>query len=416
MALDPGLLFAPSRPLSSDDFRLFTGRENELRMIVEWATFGGSTLVVYGDRGVGKTSLAYAAASLLNRDERVSKYFGPAFRYLDKSRVRTFWVVCDRQCRTFYDVLRKFLVISKAQGNVETLGLDVVSTPQEGEDARTIPERDWAIESTFIAWGRSIRERGEVDEAVIFIDEFDVVADKQAFAQFAKNMSGSGIKFVVVGIAGTVEDLLAEHRSIARTLSVVHVPPFSSMEIEGIFRNAEAIARENNMPPVKFAEEFVLQVIDASGGFPYVAQSIGYNAVRELLVANAGREKAAFIVTGEDFRRAIDPILTGQWIEVAGNAIDPLREAIYESKRSRTILAAIVSRTTNWVNSRELLRSLGQSERQGFFDQVDRLVRGAVLERSPLERDNIRFSSPIVRIFAKAMLKAAEEQEEPKRG
>src|SRR4051812_47016590 len=60
--LQLGYVFTPSAPV--DDQALFAGRNHELFSVVEATQSAGQHAVIYGERGVGKTSLARIAGSI----------------------------------------------------------------------------------------------------------------------------------------------------------------------------------------------------------------------------------------------------------------------------------------------------------------------------------------------------------------
>src|SRR5262245_7615521 len=55
--------FSPAAPI--DQLTLFAGRIQELRRVIDATTTRGQHVVIFGDRGVGKTSLANIALEIL---------------------------------------------------------------------------------------------------------------------------------------------------------------------------------------------------------------------------------------------------------------------------------------------------------------------------------------------------------------
>src|SRR6266511_2125640 len=56
LALRVGVAFSPAAPIRETD--VFTGRTEQLRRVVDAINQQGQHVLIYGERGVGKTSLA----------------------------------------------------------------------------------------------------------------------------------------------------------------------------------------------------------------------------------------------------------------------------------------------------------------------------------------------------------------------
>src|SRR5688572_16220523 len=82
-------VFTPHQPIHSETF--FFGREEQVKKIIEQINTPGQHALLYGDRGVGKSSLANVAADLL-------------FRYVVKGKL--YIRRCDSSTR-FIDVVEE---------------------------------------------------------------------------------------------------------------------------------------------------------------------------------------------------------------------------------------------------------------------------------------------------------------------
>src|SRR5579862_7781488 len=56
LSIEAGRVFSPSAPIDERD--LFAGRKTEIRQVIDAINQKGRHAIIYGDRGVGKTSLA----------------------------------------------------------------------------------------------------------------------------------------------------------------------------------------------------------------------------------------------------------------------------------------------------------------------------------------------------------------------
>ncbi len=68
LAFEASQLFSPSAPLNEAD--LFAGRNAQLRKMLDATSERGKHAILFGERGVGKTSLAKLFSSLFPRTLR----------------------------------------------------------------------------------------------------------------------------------------------------------------------------------------------------------------------------------------------------------------------------------------------------------------------------------------------------------
>src|ERR1700733_13861390 len=108
----------------------------------------------------------------------------------------------------------------------------------------------------------------DVDPAVIFIDEFDRPADPKIrglFADTIKILSDKGINITVilVGVADTVDEIIAEHNSIQRALIQVQMPRMAAAELK------EIVVQGMKTAELDADEEFTNRVVELSQGLPH---------------------------------------------------------------------------------------------------------------------------------------------------
>ena len=203
--------FRPAAPVSSRD--LFAGRTEQMSELLSVMAQPGQHGVIFGERGVGKTSLATVMA-----------------RGITPGRLAT-RVNCDSN-DTFTTVWRKvmeniqFEVEQPAFGFSDEVKTTVVSA------ARYVPADDVAPDDV----RRVLHALGLSSPVVVFIDEFDRLTAPGIDALFAdtiKTLSDQEVPatIVLVGVADDVDELIAEHGSIERALVQVRMPRMSRLEL-----------------------------------------------------------------------------------------------------------------------------------------------------------------------------------------
>jgi Cdc6-like AAA superfamily ATPase len=188
--------FTPAAPV--DDTRLWADRPDEVFRCMDALWQKGLHVAVYGERGVGKTSLANVLPKLIK---------DPRMPYLDAVRVD-----CNTQ-DGFRSIWRKVF--------------RALEQPVLDDDPLDDPE--------------DIRFRLErLDRlTLIVLDELDRVEDNDALSLLAdtvKTLSdhATDATLMFVGVAESVESLLGEHESIGRSVRQVHMPRMSQAELGDI--------------------------------------------------------------------------------------------------------------------------------------------------------------------------------------
>jgi uncharacterized protein len=170
---------SPSEPISS--IQLLKGREKTLQQIRQALLSPGRHVFIFGDRGVGKTSLAQTAATLhqsADNDPIILSCASPFF-----ALVRDLVYQCENPVSRKPQGLRKTIV---------RVGLPILGAEQQYDHGeRTSPEINTINQA--ISAVRSVLNQHST-KPVIILDEFDLVPtdeDKRHFADFVKQVSGS---------------------------------------------------------------------------------------------------------------------------------------------------------------------------------------------------------------------------------
>lgn len=209
--------FSPSAPVKSLDS--FSGRAEQLERITEAVLQKGRHAVVYGERGVGKTSLANVMPEMLER-------FGQHFEYQvvrhNCSSTPTF--------RSMWEaVFREFSIKRELAGSSKTSLLSYLPDDAGPEDVRLL-----------------LQQLGGV--AVIF-DEYDRVPKSLPIsgllADTIKSLSDHAVDatIIVIGVADSIDELISEHLSIERAIVQIQLPRMFEGEMLSIlekgFKQAE---------------------------------------------------------------------------------------------------------------------------------------------------------------------------------
>ncbi|WP_458094200.1 AAA family ATPase [Roseomonas sp. WA12] len=207
---------SPSTPIRNADY--LRGREKNLEQVRRAFVQPGRQVFIYGDRGVGKTSLALTAA--LEHDR---SYHEPLIL---NCRGAFFAIMRDLINR----LAEKGLFLTKDAKAVDfslagVLGLKRGTTKEEGRapELKTLNE---VVEGL-----KQVCRIGRADHVVVF-DEFELVDtadDRKLFGDLIKALSDQQVplKAIFCGIGESVAGLLDNHPSAPRYLSSVELSRLS---------------------------------------------------------------------------------------------------------------------------------------------------------------------------------------------
>lgn len=235
-------LFTPGAPI--DEVTLFAGRQTQIQKLRDTLSSKGRHAVVFGEKGVGKTSLVTVF------------HLGVA----RTSRVQRIYVQCNKNDE-YDDIWLKALKRIKFQIEGQEIWADSIFP------APTIPDD---IE-------RALSYFGPNDIPVIVFDEFDRVKSEDAKALMSetiKQLSNAPIPGIVilVGVASSVPQLIAHHQSISRTLVQVEMPRMTVEELR------ELVLSRIQRTPLKISDDALWRITYLASGLPFYAHAMGQAA------------------------------------------------------------------------------------------------------------------------------------------
>jgi Cdc6-like AAA superfamily ATPase len=241
--------FRPAAPI--DRRALFAGRTEQLGDLFAAVDQPGQHAVVFGERGVGKTSLATVAAETLAAADVIC--------------ART---TCDRS-DDFETVWKKAL--DELLLTTSRPGVGFAGPPRE---ARVGGASFLGEAATPHSVKRALQRLAAQRRFAIFIDEFDrLEADevRVLFADTIKALSDQlpNVTVVLVGVADDVDQLIADHQSIERALQLIHMPRMSRDEIN------EIVTRGLDAARLAIERDALERISEAADGLPHYAHLYG---------------------------------------------------------------------------------------------------------------------------------------------
>ncbi|RYG87244.1 MAG: ATP-binding protein [Alphaproteobacteria bacterium] len=249
-------LLTPAQPISKPEH--LHGRDKKLMLIDRALNSPGKHIFIFGDRGVGKTSLARTAAAIHAADEE-----GFAF------------IACD-QGTTFFDMVEDIYrqlhrLYSLGKFKMDGIELSVPFLKIKANEAFGLPALrtiNDAIETL-----KTIAPKDGVTPVVV-IDEFDQLrsdTEKKYIADLIKQLSDQRInlRLIICGIGSSLDELIGVHLSTDRYLATIPLEPLPHDARWQILRTA------SDALGVTLDRNSEVRIGQLSDGFPYYVHLMG---------------------------------------------------------------------------------------------------------------------------------------------
>jgi Cdc6-like AAA superfamily ATPase len=368
--------FRPAAPI--DRRALFSGRSEEIAELYSVIAQPGQHAVIYGERGVGKTSLAVVVAELLRG-----------------SGIFVARATCDSS-DNFSTVWRKALSEISFSHTTEAIGFGSATSETSTPASGLLGSGD----VTPHAVQRALAAIGDEQPIAVIFDEFDRLGaaegkDRAIFADTIKTLSDrvAPATLVIVGVADDVGELIREHGSVERALVQIRMPRMSREELAEIATKGVESAR------MRIAKASVSRITVLSQGLPH------YTHLLTQLAAQAALNERRVDIALRDVEAAV-----ARAIERAQQSVT---EAYYRATtgdgdgRRRVLLACALANEDDFgfFSAADLDEPLGrlrgEAGAQGLEEDLQELAKSeAVLQRrKEAGAERYRFVNPLLQPY-----------------
>lgn len=264
-------VFTPFSPVHKSE--LLSGREAEILSVISSINTPGQHALIYGNRGIGKSSLANVIAEIAKDALNYSVYIkkcstDDSFMSIISEVLEK--VGIDVRCA---ESVQEHSETSGAKIGVALFGLNIGSNKKKTERI----SHDMQFSSP--SWtAKALKDK----RSLLIIDEADVLNgehEKLKLAEFIKHLSDyeSLFKVLVVGISSTGRDLICNHRSVERCVHEVSLQPIGVMALKSIVeKGADKLG-------LFFDNDVIDDIVDVSGGYPHFVHLIALKCAEEAI-------------------------------------------------------------------------------------------------------------------------------------
>lgn len=281
--------FSPTEEIDTPE--RFAGRVPQLRQALRALRVMRASFLIYGHRGVGKTSFAkqvqliaagnYALVDALGLQEEIPAagfihpiaYFSCNDFIPDVPGLLQAMLTDTDKIHGLGRFLGDTILAQRTTGNTADVGGKLFGVGANTVDTATeqrVPIRGNSVD-LFRQLTLEIVEKNDNWPLVLVIDELERLKNKDGLASLIKSFTH--LRFVLVGVADDFHELVTDHASVDRQLSegVVRLSPMTNTELREIFTKAQALLGESFV----YEADAIDEIVSMANGFPHFVHFIG---------------------------------------------------------------------------------------------------------------------------------------------
>lgn len=351
--------FTPSQPVA--DRRLFAGREEVMKTVIRSIEDQRLHVVLYGERGIGKTSLMHILTQAASDARYIVVYTSCG---ANSNFDETFRAAAAEIPLLFHSGVSPTALEAEKGSTLADL------LPNEPLSPRKFGDLCAKLTGTRV---------------LIILDEFDRAESgsfRRDVAELIKNLSDrlGRVQLVLAGVAADLTELVEHIPSIRRNIFAMRVPKMTEAEVLQIVANGE---READL---KFDSQASAFVVEVARGSPYIANLICHHAGHAALDAGRGTVMATDVASAVD--RAI--------LEFQGRIGKPaqahVRRLFDGGRQDALATAARAALAADGVFDLHDIEAANQISTHKAQEVVDTLSADGVLKLAPSEDPTPRYA------------------------
>ena len=355
----------------------FAGRKAQVERVTDALLSPAADLIIFGERGTGKTSLAHMVHAIGAGKYQLLDYYGLTEHLerkgllpftKERTTFTTIWVdgfaktvdqiihaaLTRRRDERFGPGLLAYLPTEASQVEVASkIGFNKIFTGESSVKEVFIAQQPVNIKEGFELATQTFADTHPGKEILIIVDEFETIPNRAEMSQYLKT---SAARFALVGVAASTLELLGEHASVARATYGITLPPMAKGELIEILLIGRHILAEF----CDYDDTAIDRIADLANGSPYWCHFLA-RGVLQGKIDSAG-SWVEFIdfrlprrVTEEDVSRLVSALPTRADSHLYEEA---LSQAIMGDRTNMRVLQVIAAQPNSMISSAEVCESL----------------------------------------------------------
>jgi len=358
----------PFKPGSPVPPGIFAGRAKEIeliyRAVVQTAFFSPQNVLIVGERGIGKTSVAIISKAIAQKEipifhdfkqPLITAYFPirknthPAIVITQlieelEQVLETYETILSSVQKYFETFLKRFKGISIKGLSLETHAEKNLTPDDVYSDARKVLRK--------IATACFNQPAGEQRGLCLIVDELDQMKDAESFSSFWKTLQEllladgvNNLMVIFVGMPEMIQSLNEDHESFLRTFTPINLDRMNDADARDVIHKALSKTTKT------ISHEAIDKIIYYSERYPHLIQEIGYTSFE---VSNENEISLNDVENGVhgtiDFKGSVDRL--GELF------FSKMYDEVKKSDNFKQILKIIANKSGinhNWVLRQEIL-------------------------------------------------------------
>jgi hypothetical protein len=393
----------------------FAGREKQVEQLTDALLSRDADLIVFGERGNGKTSLAHMLHDIATGDYKLLNYYGDLRRHLEskgllpftkeRTKFTTIWadgfekpvdeiisfVLTRRADDRHGPGLLAYIPNEATQIEIGSkIGFNKVFTGESSVKEVYTPAQPLNIKQGFELATQTFARMNPGKELLIIIDEFETIPDRAKISQYLKTAAA---RFALVGIASTTLDLLGEHASVARNTYGITLSPMSQQELIEILLIGRYILESF----CTYEDEAIRSIARLAQGSPFWCHFLARGVLHAKIDSAGGwpsfrGSNLPVNITEEDVRQLVVSLPERADCQLYETA---LSQTVMGDDINKRVLQLIAAQPNNMISTAELRSSftqngidekIGQATVEGF------LTLPGILHENGRIRDVVQFA------------------------
>ena len=393
--------FQPYSPIEL--IEMFQGRNDVVEKIVDEITTVGRHVILYGDRGVGKTSIANLIGFFAKREQKEEIHVGC---YSDSGFSSIFAEVLQGLAFTHVETSETTGSSLKADSSTGILGINLGIGKYKSRSQTVEPIQN-PKEITPALVARVLASKN----ATIVIDEYDRIENADVnnpLAETIKRLSDirSNSKIIVVGVAESASKLVSNHESLQRSCAQIRVDKMSATELEQIIDHGSAALG------LRVPFNVRLRTIDLADGYPHFMHLLGLKLCEAHGKRIEGSQRSSIgAIDPDDFQEATSLAIEASEETLSNTYSEAIRHGTSTKSAVCHILDGMALSREKEVKVADLIynirlvysdRQYSRQQIQSYLTSLCKQGRNQLLVK--VRPGTYKFSDPRMRAFIRILL------------